>query len=172
MLVAMEAGIVARLDDGKRWFTDLLTRLPADEAARSLGEEEWSVAQHVEHLIMTERAFLLGVARSSEPMPERTTEQNEMRGKLGEYLRTGVKYVVNAPSVEPSGSKDTETLLADWEKIRAKLFTKLESGTLPGPEIVVFPHPIAGPLNAGETLDFLADHLIYHRVRIEALRAE
>ncbi|MCA0362158.1 MAG: DinB family protein [Armatimonadetes bacterium] len=166
----MTQSITARLDEGKRWFTDLLTELPADEAARSLGEEEWSIAQHVEHLIMTERVFLLGVARSSEPMPERTAEQNEMRGKLGEYLRTGVKYVVNASSVEPSGSKDAETLLADWDKIREKLLAKLDSGTLPGPEIVVFPHPIAGPLNVGETLDFLADHLIYHRIRIEALR--
>lgn len=166
----MTLSITARLDDGKRWFTDLLTQLPTEEAARPLGKEEWSVAQHVEHLIMTERAFLLGLARSSAPMPERTAEQNEMRGKLGEYLRTGAKYVVNAPSVEPSGGKDAEALLADWDKIRTKLFTKLESGTLPGPEIVVFPHPIAGPLNAGETLDFLADHLIYHRVRIEALR--
>jgi hypothetical protein len=166
----MVQSLVERLEEGKKWFCELLAEVSAEEAAHPLGEGEWSIAQHVEHLIMTERAFLLGLARSSAPMPERTEEQNEMRAKLGAYLRTGAKYVVEAPSVEPTGEKDPETLIADWEKMRAKLTAKLESGTIPGPEIVVFPHPIAGPLNADETLDFLADHLIYHRVRIEAMR--
>lgn len=155
------------LETERAWF---LRQLESPEVSTPLGPDEWSIAQTVEHLILVERGFLAGIMRAKDPLPERTPEQDELRAKVNAILRTGERYEVPVSGVDPGPQPDPDQLRADWDKVRQRLQARLDSG-IPGPEILVAVHPIAGPLTAAESLEFLANHLIYHRVRVEQLLA-
>ena len=147
------------------WFLALAAR---EDPHIPLGEDEWSLAQTIEHLVLVERGFLAGIMRAKDPLPERTPEQAELRAKVNAWLRSGEKYEVPVSGVDPGPQPDLEALLADWTKVRERLHARIENG-LPGDDVLVAVHPIAGPLNAPEALEFLAYHLVYHRVRVQQL---
>jgi uncharacterized damage-inducible protein DinB len=149
------------------WFLALAAR---EDPHTPLGADEWSLAQTIEHLVLVERGFLAGIMRAKDPLPERTPEQDALRAKVNAILQTGEKYEVPVSGVDPGAQPDPDQLRADWEKVRERLRARIENG-LPGDDILVAVHPIAGPLNAAEALEFLANHLIYHRVRVEQLLA-
>lgn len=158
---------MARLEEGKSWFVSQLEFRSPEEAIRPLGRDEWSLAQHIEHLMIVERATLLQWTRASDPMPKRTPVQQLKRRMVRSIMRRGIKVPVPTKEAEPSSTPDVQTLLADWDKLRVKFQGRLEKA--PSPNVVVFPHPVAGPLNARESLEFLADHMQYHQKRVGQL---
>lgn len=159
--------LIARLAEGKDWFVGELAAMPAEAATRPLAEDEWSLAQHVEHLIIVERATLMLWTRASEPMPKRTPVQHLKRRMVKSIMRRAIKVPVPTKEAEPSAQPDVSALIADWDKLRTKFAGRLDKA--PAPDVVVFPHPVAGPLNALESLEFLADHMLYHQKRVRRL---
>jgi len=157
---------LARLEAGKQWFDQLLTTL--ESPTQPLGDEEWSVAQHVEHLVLVERGVFIPMARAKDPMPPRTADDEGRRRLVSTMLRRAVKVPVPAEEVEPSATPDPQALMEEWEKLRAKFRARLEAKP-PSSDVLVFVHPVAGALNAGESLEFLADHLQYHQKRVGQL---
>lgn len=161
-----------RLESLKDWFVDLASKMNHDEVNAPLGEGEWSLAQVVEHLLIVERAIMVSLARSKAQMPPHTAETSRQKQLYQAMLASGQKYEVPSPAVEPTANPDINTLRADWEKLRRKMQSKIENGDLPGTEILIFDHPIGGPMNADEAIDFLGDHLIYHQLRVQNLLAQ
>lgn len=159
--------VIVRLAEGKDWFVGELTAMSAEEALRPLAADEWSLAQHIEHLIIVERATLMLWTRASEPMPKRTPVQHLKRRMVKSIMRRAIKVPVPTRDAEPSPQPDVSALLADWDKLRTKFAGRLDKA--PAPDVVVFPHPVAGPLNAFESLEFLADHMLYHQKRVRRL---
>lgn len=159
---------LAHLEAERAWF---LSQLAGSRAGTPLAADEWSIAQTVEHLILVERGFLAALMRAKDPMPARSPEQDEMRSKVNAFLRTGEKYEVPVSGVDPGPHPEPDQLRTDWAKVRERLHARVEAG-LPGPETLAALHPIAGPLNAHEALEFLANHLVYHRLRLEQLLAQ
>lgn len=164
-LVPMEK-LMMRMAEGRDWFLAHLAVGPSDV---SLGPDEWSLAQVIEHLVITERGVLAGMMRGKEPMPPTTPEREAQVAGYVALLRSGERYEVPSALVQPSEVPDLDSLLRDWEKVRGRLAGLLEKGE-PSPGIQVIDHPIVGPLNAEESLEFLASHLDYHRQRVESMR--
>ncbi len=156
---------LARLEAGKSWFAQLWAE---EDVSRPLGEDEWSIAQHVEHLVLVERSVFIPLARSKDPLPPRTADDDGRRRLVSTMLRRAVKVPVPTEEVEPGAAPDPQALIAEWEKLRAKFRARLE-GKAPAPDILVFVHPVAGALNGEESLEFLADHLQYHQKRVGQL---
>ena len=105
-------------------------------------------------------------------MPPHTAETSRQKQLYQAMLASGQKYEVPSPAVEATANPDLDAVLGDWEKLRRKMQAKIENGDLPGPEILIFDHPIGGPMNADEAIDFLGDHLIYHQLRVQNLLAQ
>jgi len=152
----------------REWFVHQAQTLPVDVA---LGNDEWSLIEVIEHLVAVEKALLMMMMRASQPMPERDDEANKKFNKYSEILRNGTKYEVPNAAVLPARQTELHQLLADWEKTQSKLASMIESGKIPSDKFMVFDHPVFGPMNAHESIHFLADHLVYHRKRIEELMA-
>lgn len=148
----------------KAWFLELAGRI---DIAAPLGPDEWSLSQVIDHLVIVEKGLLMALMRATEPMPSRSSEDLERLQKYAEVLRTGTKYDVPVPTVFPGESPSIEQLAIDWAKVREKMLKSITSGSLPGAELKVFDHPIGGPMNATESFQFAADHLVYHQVRVE-----
>lgn len=158
----------ARMEAGKKWFVDLMAERDSAVISEPLGPEEWSLLQTVEHHLIVERGLLVRFSRSSDPMPERTAEDAENRRRVSAFLRRGTKVPVPTQDVEPSESPDLIELVAAWDKVRTKFRAWIDAHSNPD-EVLGFAHPMAGPLNATESLEFLADHLQYHKKRVEQL---
>jgi hypothetical protein len=152
----------------KAFFENLATKI---DPMKPLGEDEWSLAQVIEHLVITEKALMLAMMRAKTPMPERDSATVATLEKYAEVLKEGTKYDVPNSAVLPSDMPDLLATLADWQALRTKLFDLFESPKFPGADILVFAHPIGGPMNALETVTFLDFHLAYHQIRVESLLA-
>lgn len=158
-----------RMETLKAWFIAQVASMGDERASLPLGDDEWSLAQVIEHLIFVERAILVSFARSKATMPPKTAESTAKMEQYRAMLASGQKYDVPTKSVEPSSAPDLVTLLEDWEKLRAKMHAKIENGDLPHADILIFDHPIGGAMNAEESLAFLGDHLVYHQSRVSGL---
>jgi uncharacterized damage-inducible protein DinB len=156
----------------KGWFVALAEKLGPERSLEELGEDEWSLVQVMDHLVLSERAFAVGILRASQPIGERTLEQDHAREAVLQGLLSGGKYPVPVAAVEPAARPEIEAVLADWAKVRERLGDKIASGSLPADDLLAGVHPIAGPLNARDCLQFLLNHLIYHRIRVAELLAE
>lgn len=155
------------MEQGKSWFDRRLSELGTEAALKPLGPDEWSLAQHIEHLIIVERGVLIRWARADEPMPKRTPVQHLKRRMVGTVMRRAIKVPVPTKEAEPSDAPDVLALPDEWNKVRVKLRSRLDKS--PSLDVIVFPHPVAGPLNAEEALEFLANHMLYHQKRVERL---
>lgn len=163
---------LAEMSAQKDWFVEKAGDLGPEGSAQPLGPDDWSLAQTIEHLVLTERIFIVALARAKTPMPEQTQAEIQSKLDLRRALLNGDRYPVPDGAVLPGPAPDLASLLADWDKQRGRLAGLREKGALPGPETLAAVHPIAGPLNGAETLRFLADHLLYHRLVTEKLIAD
>ncbi len=156
-----------QIEELKAWFVDLAQSLGA-QAHAPLGPDEWSLAQVMDHLVLVERGLLVSLARAKEPMPPATPESEQRKRLYAEALASGKRYEVPTPTVEPTLNPDLEQLLRDWDKLRSKMRSRIESNGLPDDETLIFDHPIGGAMNARESIAFLADHLVYHQRRVQS----
>lgn len=156
----------AELEEHRAWF------LQQVESARTghepLGKDEWSLLQVIEHVVIVERGVLIALMRGGPELPKRTPVNNLKRRMVWSIMRLAVKVPVPVPEVNPSPEPDREKLLAEWAKIRTKMSRAIESEGFQ-PLAHVFNHPVAGPLSAEESLEFLLNHLTYHRLRTQKL---
>jgi hypothetical protein len=73
-------------------------------------------------------------------------------------------------AIIPVADVPVERLAARWEAARVELESYLERITEPQIDLLVFKHPIAGPLPIMDTLQFLELHLIHHGHQIRRIR--
>lgn len=155
-----------RMESLKSWFLETLDGMNPAKTCEPLGPDEWSLAQVIEHLMIVERGMLVGLARAKEPMPAPDAATMSRRQEYRELLASGTRYDVPSPAALPGEMPDPSALGPDWDRVRQKMSARIESGGLPGPDILVFDHPVGGPMNAEESIAFLADHLMYHKLRV------
>lgn len=156
----------ARLEEHRAWFLQQLEK--AGTGLEPLARDEWSLLQVIEHVVIVERGVLIALMRGGPELPKRTPVNNLKRKMVWSIMRLAVKVPVPVPEVNPSPEPDREKLLAEWAKIRTKMAKAIESESYQ-PLAHVFSHPVAGALSADESLEFLLNHLTYHRIRTQKL---
>lgn len=156
----------AQLEEHRAWFLQQVES--AGTGLEPLAKDEWSLLQVIEHLVIVERGVLIALMRGGPELPKRTPVTNLKRRMVWSIMRLAVKVPVPVPEVSPSPVPDREKLLAEWAKIRTKMAKAIEAESYQ-PLAHVFSHPVAGALSAEESLEFLLNHLTYHRLRTQKL---
>lgn len=162
---------LAQMEEHKAWFINL-ARTHSQTLRAPLDHEEWSIIEILDHLIQLERGIALTLARAKDPLPPRTPADTEQLNHYVRILTSAEKYPVPDAAGTPNPDADLETLLADWEKARSRIADRIQQNNLPQPSVAALIHPVAGPLNAEETLQFVALHLHYHRTRTTQLLSQ
>jgi len=157
---------LAQLEEHRAWFLQQLEK--GGTGLEPLAHDEWSLLQVIEHVVIVERGVLIALMRGGPELPKRTPVNNLKRKMVWSIMRLAVKVPVPVPEVNPSPEPDREKLLAEWAKIRTKMAKAIESESYQ-PLAHVFSHPVAGALSADESLEFLLNHLTYHRIRTQKL---
>jgi uncharacterized damage-inducible protein DinB len=153
------------IEGHKRWFVAHAENLGLEQAGKRVREDEWSLAEVIEHLIIAERNFTPGFeaakeSKSSDPFPA------QMKRKVVMFvLSNGIKVPTPNDRVIPKGEDSLDKLLPEWDGLRERMRATLASRNQNELGLVAFNHPRAGDLTFTEALDFLNAHFIYHRKR-------
>ena len=170
------------IEKQRLWFLEQQERIPniywtehplsGNASSKSAGE--WSFGQVIEHLVLVERQLIPAIQAASERKPA-TNLTEKLKGKFKRrmvkfVLRNGIKVAVPSTRVEPHSevsAAELERLFTEWTSLRQTLLQRLREKTDIS-SLFVFEHPVSGPLDIGETMDFLGDHLQYHQKRLTA----
>jgi hypothetical protein len=137
----------------------------SDNENQNRPPNEWSLMELIEHLILAEEKLLDLIINSDKQMDKRTLKDFFMRKIVSFVMSNGVKVPVPSKNVEPIGNLSKEKLINRCFDLDRKLdFINIQNLSL-----YCFTHPIAGPLTAIETLEFISLHLTYHLKRAKKL---
>jgi hypothetical protein len=142
---------------------ELLYGLSADQTTFRVGPGRWSILMVLEHVITAEEMLLTDIQRTATAgSAGRAPKLPEAFHRVIKVLEKDLPVEVPLPELEPMGGVPLDELIVRWEHARSGLRQALEG--MP-PETLTTPisrHPVAGPMDARETLEFLAVHLDHH----------
>ena len=149
---------------------ELLYGLSADQISFRVGPGRWSILIVLEHVVIAEEMVLADIRRADTSGPAGTAPKSpEAFHMVIKVLEKDIPVEVPLPELEPTGGVSLDDLIVRWEAARTGLRQALEK--IP-PETLTAPicrHPVAGPMDARETIEFLAVHLDHHRRQIRRI---
>jgi hypothetical protein len=164
-LVIMIADLKIRysaLEAKRQVFFELLYALSADQTTFRVCPNRWSILMVLEHSVIAEEMVLADIQAGLTGPAGTASKSPEAFHMVIKVLEKDIPVEVPLPELEPTGAVALDDLIVRWEAARTGLRQALEQ--IP-PEAVATPicrHPAAGPMDARETLEFLAVHLDHH----------
>ena len=169
-----------RLEHLERATTHLLTSVEAlgERATQSPGSGQWSAAQVVQHLLVSETGI-------GQYMEKKLHEADKLQHSgfkaflksrlLRLALRlpfTRFKVPKYLAQLTPAELPPLPELKAQWEATRRHLERLLNE--YPGNLLsrAIFKHPRSGMLTIHQTLDFMLDHVLHHQKQVERITAK
>jgi hypothetical protein len=160
----------AALEAKRQVVFELLYTLSADQTTFRVGPGRWSILMVLEHVVVAEERLLADIQRAATAGPAGSTPKSpEAFHMVIKVLEKDIPVEVPLPELEPTGAVSLDDLIGRWEAARTGLRQALEQ--IP-PEIQTAPicrHPVAGPLDARETIELLAVHLDHHLRQIRRI---
>jgi hypothetical protein len=168
------SGQIAEATRARARLLDVVHFFTPDQGVFRPAPNEWSVAENLEHLVLAEQGAVNRVwsaadaARAGRPVWE---GEPVHRGRsIEEIVKLTWIPGQEAPEIARPrrGGPLSYWILA--LRCNQPLLEALPA-RLQGldPEEVITPHPISGPWDAGQWLDFVRFHLDLHRAQIEAV---
>ncbi|MBZ5527448.1 MAG: DinB family protein [Acidobacteriia bacterium] len=150
-------------------------QLTEEEAGLKPGNEQWSISNIVEHLVLSEHYELNKLWQTME-------EARSGKKWSGEHIHRGLSIEeVIARTWKPQEQTPPYALpriggpLAYWKEclICSQSILDVLGNCLEGLDLesMIFPHPLAGPLDARQRLELIRLHMDRHVAQIERIRA-
>ena len=169
MLPEIEARLRA-LEERRERLLDDYSRLTEEQLRHCPGEGTWNLLQVAEHLLMAEQGSLTAIERRSGQRPVRNLKQRVMGVLVAVVLKLGMKVKVPSRRLEPGGRISLDELRREWDRVGRGLrgllagLTEEEIGT------TAIRHPLAGPMDFRDGLDFLCGHFDHHLRQVDRIR--
>lgn len=167
--------LVGRIEEAREQVLAAAQGLSSEQGAFKPAPEEWSVAEVLEHLVLAERAMLMGMWKAAEAAREgRPGWQGESIHE-GKTIEEVVAQTWGPHQQAPERSRPAwGGPLAYWSISLECCRPLLEAfaATLHTVSLaeVKFPHVSCGPLNLGQHLELLRFHLSLHHGQIEDVK--
>ena len=162
-----------RLERTRRELFDRLSRLSRDQLTHQPGENQWSILQVMEHLILSEEQTCHVVTRQL-ANPRLSAGGNwHLPFRLlvmRLVLRSKLRFKVPHQSVLPSGGLGYDALTKRWEAARQRMATVLkrfDEQLLARP---VMRHAVFGSLPIEAVLQFMQEHFNHHLHQIRRIQ--
>ncbi|MFO7707333.1 MAG: DinB family protein [Desulfobacterales bacterium] len=150
---------------------DLIYMLSADQTTFRIGPSGWSIQMHLEHVIIAEELIVADIRRleaeEGSNLPPKSPESFQL---VMQALERDAPVGVPLPELEPTDRASLEELIIRWEKARTGLKRIADSVSEIRLKTPLSRHPVAGSLDARETLEFIGAHLDHHRRNIQRIR--
>jgi hypothetical protein len=159
------------LEDRRRGLVALLAALPLAELGFRPGPQRWSILMTLEHVVVSEEGIAAEMeqALKGRRPPQESRSPSAIRMVLF-AMNQDVPVDVPAKELEPSGGPALGELLERWQRARRSMQQSLDAIQPADEALPVFRHPFGGPMDAGETLEFLSAHLDNHQRQVHRIR--
>lgn len=168
--------LVASVEKARASVLESVADLTGAQGAFKPSENEWSIAEVMEHLYLAELAGITKVWSALENLRagRHWTHELPNRGKtIDEVVAETWKPKEVAPQIATpfmgGPLRPWCSALGSLTKVLADLAVELEARKL---DEIIFPHVLSGPLDARQRLDFLRFHMERHSGQIERIRME
>jgi uncharacterized damage-inducible protein DinB len=136
------------------------------------GKDEWSMAQVMKHLVMTETQILQYIQRRMEKGGLHDANFRSWMRYMLVKLALRYRKKIKAPKQVTSPPQDLDPVHVkkEWEELRIQWKKTLER--MP-PELHkknIFRHPLAGDMSISHTLGFMNEHVRHHMAQIRRIR--
>jgi uncharacterized damage-inducible protein DinB len=136
------------------------------------GDGQWSMAQVMQHLVMTETQILHYVQRRLEKGSLSEADYKSWLRYMLVKLALRYRKKIKAPKqvAAPPSDLDPAKVKEAWSQLRQQWATTLN--TIPDDLLSknMFRHPMAGDMSIGHTLGFMAEHVRHHMAQIRRIR--
>lgn len=145
------AEIIGELERTQEEMVELMGGITEAQMEAPVGDGQWTVAQHVEHLAIVEDGtgrLMSKLIKQVEAQGERETESASQLQSLDKFrVWQVVKPIVAPESVRPSGTVSGPEAMARLSTARARLIAALRRASGLALGTASYPHPVVGPLN-------------------------
>ena len=137
-------------------------------------DNQWSMAQVMKHLVMTETQILQYVLRRIEKGNlHQATYKSWVRYILVKLALRYRKKIKAPKQVEaPPKVLNPIQVREEWEQLRKQWATMLEKMPTDVINKNVFRHPLAGDMSISHTLGFMNEHVRHHIAQIQRIRQD
>lgn len=148
--------------------------LSADQLSYKTSEDRWSVSQVLEHIVLTEEAIFKMTTElmDKDPSPERRSEIKASDEDLIRGMEDRSEKVQAPEDLQPSGKyTDPEVALDELEAQREIILEFIKNTTEEDMRNHISDSPF-GPIDAYQSLLFIAGHTARHTKQIEEVLAD
>ena len=146
------------IEKRKAAMLNIIDALTDEQRRESPAPAEWSPLQVMEHVVVVEE----WMANPLPPGNDRILLKGRLFILLGVgSMRRGLR-MPTLPEAAPCGDTNFAVIRERWENARERIAARLETITPETRPSPIALHPVAGPLNAQQTLQLLDAHLTYH----------
>ncbi len=168
--------LIRETEEAREAFLSSISKISPDFSTFKPEPDVWSVIEITEHMARAEQSGVMGMWKALDGF------KNNLPVWSGEMINQGLSIEEVVSKTWQAKEKVPEIAAPSWggsldywtATLRSQKYILQELGqALTGINIeeVIYPHPISGPLNIRQRLEFLRFHLYRHRDQIERLQS-
>ncbi|TVP72689.1 MAG: DinB family protein [Gemmatimonadales bacterium] len=175
--VGRTAVVFRQLEEGRRRLVARVAQMPPEGQrwsipGRGRGGDSWTPLQVLDHVARVEAFTVLGVRQGLGDGPAKGPSLRHRAGRLLVRAVFSLRLRVGTPDTRvdpaPADSLTLGQVERDWYEAREALRQALSE--VEDPRRALVRHPVAGPLNVLETLEFLGRHQRHHMHQVDRIR--
>jgi len=170
-MIPRAAELFQNLEARRERFLTTLEGLSPEQLEYRADPQAWTPVQVGHHVVLAEQR----TADSIKKHRGMRSGKRSLRYRVGNtmlwlVLKTGLRVKNPVPEAAPDDEIDLPRLLESWDKARVDLEAVLSETKERGLEYAAFNHPIAGPFNVEQALQFLVAHLDHHLRQLDRIQ--
>jgi hypothetical protein len=168
-------GLIKQVEVARQNFIESCAALNYEQSNFKTSPGEWSIAQNVEHIVWAERSGTNGIWKAIEGArnnnPVWTGEAVHHGLSIEQIVQRTWKPKEKAPEIaQPRWGGPIEYWISSLNGCQNTLNDLVKALDGFNPEKIFYPHPISGPLNVFQRMEFLHFHLERHQAQIESIK--
>ena len=170
-MIPKAAELLGNLEARKARFVTTLEGFSPAQLDFRADPRAWTPVQVGHHVVLAEQR----TADSIKKHRGMRSGKRSLRFQVGNallwlVLKTGLRVKNPVPEAAPDDDIDLDQLLQAWDKARDDLEAVLSETKERGLEYAAFNHPIGGPFNVQQALEFLVAHLDHHLRQLDRIQ--
>lgn len=169
--------LMERVEHARANFIAACSGLTREEANYKTSDASWSITEIAEHIVRADWGGLNGIwhaidgYRHNEPV---WTGVNENEGLSIETIveRTWQRHQPAPEPARPQWGGPIDFWLINLQNCKRTLEETCKKMEGLDPEQIIYPHPISGPLNVYQRMEFLRYHMERHQRQIENIKQQ
>jgi len=167
--------LVSRIEKSRSRFIQSINGLNKEQVQFKISTQEWSVLEITEHITWAEQIGVCGMfsaiegLKSGQPIWEGISPN---AGKSIEQIIAETWEVKEKvpKAAEPRWGGSIDYWIASLKNCKHLLDELISQADQVDLEKAIYPHPISGPMNVLQRLDFLRFHLDRHQAQVEGVK--